>query len=53
MVYALGLPPNALAAGLTKEQFRKEIMGKHNLAQASLVGRYERDLDGRAVQAAK
>jgi Raf kinase inhibitor-like YbhB/YbcL family protein len=51
MVYALSLAPDALAAGLTKEQFRAQVIGKHNLSQASLMGRYQRAPDGRAVAA--
>ena len=40
MVFALDLPPGALPPGLTREQLMQQISG-HNLAEASLVSRYE------------
>jgi Raf kinase inhibitor-like YbhB/YbcL family protein len=49
MVYALDLEPGALPAGLTKDQFRHEVLGKHNRAQASIMARYQRAPDGSAA----
>ena len=40
-VYALDLAPNALQPGLTRDAFLEAIRG-HNLAEASIVGRYAR-----------
>ena len=47
MIYALDLPVGTLAPGLTEEEFRKKIAG-HNVAEASIVTRYERTADGTA-----
>jgi Raf kinase inhibitor-like YbhB/YbcL family protein len=41
MVFALDLPPGALAPGLTRAQFMRRIRG-HNLAEASLSSRVVR-----------
>ena len=52
-VYALDLPLGSLPPGLTKAEFLQRIIGRHNLAQASITARYQRTLDGKAAQAAK
>ncbi len=48
MVYALDLPPGLLPAGLNRGAFAGAIAG-HNLAEASLIARYQRGLDGEPV----
>jgi Raf kinase inhibitor-like YbhB/YbcL family protein len=52
MVYALDIGPGKLPPGLTKAEFAKQIQG-HNLAEASIMGRYQRAADGRALLSAK
>jgi Raf kinase inhibitor-like YbhB/YbcL family protein len=52
MVYALDLEPDVLKPGLTRAQFMQQIQG-HNLAEASIVGRYQRDADGKALAIAR
>lgn len=48
MLYALDLAPGSLLPGLNRGIFAKAIEG-HNLAEASLIARYQRDADGKAV----
>ena len=50
MVYALDLPPGLLPPGLSRGEFAGAITG-HNLAEASLVARYQRGADGNPVSA--
>jgi Raf kinase inhibitor-like YbhB/YbcL family protein len=52
MVYALDLPPGTLKPGLTRAEFMQQIRG-HSLAEASIVARYRRAPDGRAMMSAK
>ena len=51
-VYALDIPPGKLKPGLTKAEFVEQIKG-HNIAEASLMGRYQRAADGKALMSAK
>jgi len=51
-VYALDLPLGQLKGGLTKAELMREIQG-HNLAEASIVARYQRAADGKALISAK
>jgi Raf kinase inhibitor-like YbhB/YbcL family protein len=51
-VYALDIAPGKLKPGLTKAEFVQEIKG-HNIAEASLMGRYQRAADGKAMLSAK
>ena len=46
------IPLGTLKAGLTKAEFVQQIQG-HNLAEASIMARYQRGADGRAAQAAR
>ena len=48
MVFALDIAPGVLAPGLNRADFTQAIAG-HNLAEASLVARYQRAADGRAL----
>jgi Raf kinase inhibitor-like YbhB/YbcL family protein len=48
MLYALDLAPGTLSPGLSRGAFAKAIEG-HNLAEASLVARYQRGADGKPV----
>jgi len=41
-----------LKPGLTKAEFTQQIQG-HNLAEASLMARYQRAADGKAMLSAK
>jgi Raf kinase inhibitor-like YbhB/YbcL family protein len=50
MVYALDLAPGLLPAGLDRGTFAGAIQG-HNLAEASLVARYQRGADGNPLPA--
>lgn len=52
MVYALDMPPGVLPPALSRSDFAKAIEG-HNLAEASIVARYQRRADGKAVRAGK
>ena len=52
MIYALDIGLGKLKPGLTKAEFVQEIKG-HNLAEASLMGRYQRAADGKAMLSAK
>jgi Raf kinase inhibitor-like YbhB/YbcL family protein len=52
MIYALDIGLGKLKPGLTKAEFVQEIKG-HSLAEASLMGRYQRAADGKAVLSAK
>lgn len=52
MIYALDLAPGLLPTGLDRGGFRGAIEG-HNLAEASLVARYQRDADGNPLSAQK
>jgi Raf kinase inhibitor-like YbhB/YbcL family protein len=52
MVYALDIALGTLKVGLTKAEFVQQIQG-HNLAEASIMARYQRGADGRAAQAAR
>ena len=52
MIYALDLAPGLLPAGLDRGGFAGAIEG-HNLAEASLIVRYQRDADGNPVMAGK
>ncbi len=51
-VYALDIGLGKLKPGLTKAEFVQEIKG-HNLAEASLMARYQRAADGKAMLSAK
>jgi Raf kinase inhibitor-like YbhB/YbcL family protein len=51
-VYALDIASGKLKPGLTKAEFVQEIKG-HNIAEASLMGRYQRAADGKAMLSAK
>ena len=51
-VYALDIGLGKLKPGLTKAEFTQQIQG-HNLAEASLMGRYQRAADGKAMLSAK
>jgi Raf kinase inhibitor-like YbhB/YbcL family protein len=51
MIYALDIGLGKLKPGLTKAEFMPQIQG-HNLAEASLMGRYQRAADGKAVLSA-
>jgi Raf kinase inhibitor-like YbhB/YbcL family protein len=48
MLYALDLAPGTLPPGLNRGAFAKAIEG-HNLAEASIVARYQRGPDGKPV----
>jgi Raf kinase inhibitor-like YbhB/YbcL family protein len=48
MVYALDLAPGVLTPGLSRSDFARAIAG-HNLAEASLVARYQRAPDGKPL----
>src|ERR1700722_19423848 len=52
MIYALDIGLGKLKPGLTKAEFVQEING-HSLAEASLMGRYQRAADGKAMLSAK
>jgi Raf kinase inhibitor-like YbhB/YbcL family protein len=52
MVYALDIGLGKLKGGLTKAELVREMQG-HNLAEASLMARYQRAADGRAMLSAK
>jgi Raf kinase inhibitor-like YbhB/YbcL family protein len=52
MIYALDIGLGKLKPGLTKAEFVLEIKG-HSLSEASLMGRYQRAADGKAVLSAK
>ena len=52
MIYALDIGLGKLKPGLTKAEFVQEIKG-HSLAEASLMGRYQRAADGKAMLSAK
>ncbi|HLH94676.1 MAG TPA: YbhB/YbcL family Raf kinase inhibitor-like protein [Xanthobacteraceae bacterium] len=52
LVYALDIPLGQLKPGLTKAEFMREIQG-HNLAEASIVARYQRAADGKALLSSK
>jgi Raf kinase inhibitor-like YbhB/YbcL family protein len=52
MVYALDIAPGKLKPGLAKVELVREMQG-HNLAEASLMGRYQRAADGKAMISAK
>jgi len=51
-VYALDIALGKLKPGLTKAEFMPQIQG-HNLAEASIMGRYQRAADGKAMLSAK
>jgi len=51
-VYALDIGPGKLKPGLTKAELVEQIKG-HNLAEASIMGRYQRAADGKALLSAK
>jgi Raf kinase inhibitor-like YbhB/YbcL family protein len=51
-VYALDIGPGKLKPGLTKAELVEQIKG-HNLAEASIMGRYQRATDGKALLSAK
>ncbi len=51
-VYALDIAPGKLKPGLTKAELMEQIKG-HNIAEASLMGRYQRSADGKALMSAK
>ena len=52
MIYALDLAPGLLPPGLDRGTFAGAIEG-HNLAEASLVARYQRDANGDPVSGAQ
>jgi hypothetical protein len=52
VVYALDIGLGKLKPGLTKAEFTQQIQG-HNLAEASIMGRYQRAPDGKAQLSAK
>jgi Raf kinase inhibitor-like YbhB/YbcL family protein len=51
-VYALDIGVGKLKPGLTKAELVEQIKG-HNLAEASIMGRYQRAADGKALLSAK
>jgi Raf kinase inhibitor-like YbhB/YbcL family protein len=51
-VYALDIAPGKLKPGLTKAELMEQIKG-HNIAEGSLMGRYQRAADGKALLSAK
>jgi Raf kinase inhibitor-like YbhB/YbcL family protein len=51
-VYALDIAPGKLKPGLTKAELMEQIKG-HNIAEGSLMGRYQRSADGKAQLSAK
>jgi Raf kinase inhibitor-like YbhB/YbcL family protein len=51
-VYALDIGLGKLKPGLTRAELVREMQG-HNLAEASLMGRYQRAADGKAMMSAK
>jgi Raf kinase inhibitor-like YbhB/YbcL family protein len=51
-VYALDIGLGKLKPGLTRAELAREMQG-HNLAEASLMGRYQRAADGKAMMSAK
>ena len=51
-VYALDIAPGKLKPGLTKAELVEQIKG-HNIAEASIMGRYQRAADGKAKLSAK
>ena len=52
MIYALDIGLGKLKPGLTKAEFAQQIQG-HSLAEASIVARYQRAADGKAILSAK
>ena len=52
MIYALDIGLGKLKPGLTKAEFVQQIQG-HSLAEASIMARYQRAADGRAMLSAK
>jgi len=52
MVYALDIGLGKLKGGLSKAELVREMQG-HNLAEASLMARYQRAPDGKAMLSAK
>ena len=52
LVYALDFGLGKLKPGLTKAEFMQQIQG-HSLAEASIMGRYQRAADGKALLSAK
>jgi Raf kinase inhibitor-like YbhB/YbcL family protein len=52
MIYALDIGLGKLKPDLTKAEFVQEIKG-HSLAEASIMARYQRAADGKAVLSAK
>jgi Raf kinase inhibitor-like YbhB/YbcL family protein len=52
MVYALDIGLGKLKGGLSKAELVREMQG-HNLAEASLMARYQRAADGKAMLSAK
>jgi Raf kinase inhibitor-like YbhB/YbcL family protein len=48
MIYALDIGLGRLKPGLTRAELAKEIAG-HNLAEASVMARYQRAADGKAI----
>jgi hypothetical protein len=51
-VYALDIEPGKLKPGMTKAELVEQIKG-HNIAEASIMGRYQRAADGKAMLSAK
>jgi Raf kinase inhibitor-like YbhB/YbcL family protein len=51
-VYALDIGLGKLKPGLTKAELVEQIKG-HNIAEASIMGRYQRAADGKALLSAK
>jgi Raf kinase inhibitor-like YbhB/YbcL family protein len=51
-VYALDIAAGKLKPGLTKAELMEQIKG-HNIAEGSLMGRYQRAADGKALLSAK
>ncbi len=52
MIYALDIPLGQLKGGLTKAELAAQIAG-HNVAEASIMARYQRAADGKALMSAK
>jgi Raf kinase inhibitor-like YbhB/YbcL family protein len=52
MIYALDLGLGQLKPGLTRAELARQIAG-HNLAEASVMARYQRAADGKALLSAK
>ena len=52
MIYALDIPLSQLKPGLTRSEFIQQMAG-HNVAEASIMARYQRSADGKAMISGK